>query len=204
MARNAAWRKNLNAWIDTVEQWVTHADPQDILSSDIFYDAKTVYGDWDLANRLREKSFTLASGSTNFIKFHTLKAADFRVPLGLFNRFKLDNGRLDLKMGGIMPIFSTARVLALEHGLTGYSTPERLDQAVTINPKSQSTIDSLIEAHKIILQMILSQQLRDIDAGIALSNSIAPSDLSAHEKGDLRWALSQVSLVSGLLEAPMV
>ncbi|MBT5520149.1 MAG: CBS domain-containing protein, partial [Rhodospirillales bacterium] len=89
MARNAAWRKNLNAWIDTVEQWVTHADPQDILSSDIFYDAKTVYGDWDLANRLREKSFTLASGSTNFIKFHTLKAADFRVPLGLFNRFKL-------------------------------------------------------------------------------------------------------------------
>jgi CBS domain-containing protein len=204
MARNAAWRKDLKAWTETIESWVNKANPEDILNSDIFYDAKAVYGDWELADRLRGRAFAMARDGTNFLKFHTLNAANFQVPLGLFNRFKLDNGRIDIKKGGIMPIFSTARVLALEYGLDAHSTPERLEQAAQLKPHMQSSINSLIDAHKFLLDMILHQQLRDIDAGIALSNSIVPTDLTTHHRDELRWALEQVAQVSGLLDAPVV
>ncbi len=203
MASNAAWRKDLKAWTETVESWVSKSQPQDILNSDIFFDAKAVYGDLELADGLREQAFQMARQSTNFLKFHTLNATDFQVPVGLFNRFKLDNGRMDIKKGGIMPIFSTARVLALKYGLRAGSTPQRLEQAAEQNPDMQASIRNLIDAHRILLDMIVQQQLRDIDAGLALSNSVVPADITSHQRDDLRWALDQVTLVSGLLDVPL-
>lgn len=204
MARNATWRKDLNTWMSTVQNWVTKASPEDILSSDIFFDAMAVHGDFELADRLRRGAFSTARRSKNFLKFHTLNAANFQVPVGLFGRLKTHNGRIDIKRGGIMPIFSTARVLALKYGLDGHSTPERLEQAAAIKQDQRLSIYNLIDAHKILLDIIVRQQLRDIDAGIPLSNSIAPSELSSHQTDELRWALGQVTLVSGVLDAPIL
>jgi len=204
MASNAAWRKSADDWRDTVSQWLSRANPEDILNSDIFFDAVDVFGDPSLADTLREESYTLAKRSTAFVKCLSMRAAEFRVPLGLFGRFKLDGGRMDIKIGGIMPIFSSARVLALQNGIMARSTPERLEELTRRLPEHQSTIDRLLQAHKTLLGAILNQQLLDVEAGIPLSNSISPDILSAHQRDEIRWALKQVSLVSGLLDVPVV
>ena len=103
-----------------------------------------------------------------------------------------------------MPIFSAARVLVLEHGLTARSTPERLDALRPLGIASDKTIDDLIEAHKVLLNLILRQQLRDIDQGLPLSNKVAPAELSDFERDQLKWALEQVSSVGDLLGTPVV
>jgi DNA polymerase-3 subunit epsilon/CBS domain-containing protein len=110
---------------------------------------------------------------------------------------------MDLKMGGIMPLFSTARVLSIKHGIRRQSTPARFDALTTVIGNMQDTLGNLREAHRIIFQAILEQQLRDLEAGIPLSNRVAPSELTPVLREQLSWGLKQVPNVSNLLGDPL-
>ena len=80
-------------------------------------------------------------------------------PVAAADVVKLTDGRIDLKLGGIMPIFSTARVVALAHGIDARNTPLRLEAAKALDLVSPETIDNLIEAHRVLLTQILKQHL---------------------------------------------
>lgn len=204
MASNQAWRKDLAGWRATFEAWISRARPEDLLSSDIFFDALPVHGDLALAEALDAEARERAKGARPFLKFLALEASRFELPLGWFGRLSLEGGRVDLKQGGIMPIFSAARVVALDQGLTVRSTPERLEAARDLGVASDQVVGNMIEAHRVLLNLILRQQLRDIDRGLPLSNKVAPAELSSSEKQRLKWALEQVSSVSDLLGTPML
>ena len=134
----------------------------------------------------------------------TLNAVNFQVPLGWFGRMRLEAGRIDLKKGGILPIFSTARVLALQHGLRQRSTPERLSGVRDKVEAGDRIIDNLIDAHRILMAAILAQQLRDLETGITLSNKVDPDALSAKQREELKWALEQLNSIPDLLGNPIV
>jgi len=63
--------------------------------------------------------------------------------------------------------------------------------------------ENLNEAHRIIFNIILQQQLLDIEAGIPPSNFIAPASLSGSMRKQLKWALERVPGVSNLLGDPL-
>ena len=203
MASNSQWRMSVADWQALLQTWIERQSPEDILSCDIFFDAACVHGDIKLANQVLERAYELGSGSAQFIKLMSINACKNSPPLGLFGRFKLENGRMDLKMGGIMPLFSTARVLAIKHQLRRQSTPLRFSGVYGVVQKMSSTFENLDEAHRIIINCILTQQLLDIDQGIGLSNRVAPDNLSAAMRDQLSWALQQVPNVSNLLGDPL-
>ncbi len=203
MAKNDAWRKDQSAWRDTVAGWIGGARPEDLLNTDIFFDAVPVHGDHDLGEGLRGAAMAAAKDSSNFIQVMTRKAAEFSSPIGMFGRIKKDDeGRVDLKLSGIMPIFAAARVLALTHGIAARSTPARLEAARELDVSGAKHIDNVTEAHRILLGAILRQQLRDLETGIALSNRVALSELDAHEHQELKWALEQNEVINDLMGAP--
>ena len=204
MASNAAWRKPLGVWRETVRFWIGRSRAEDLLNCDIFFDAQAVLGAREMADSLRTEALDLARQARNFHKFLAIAAGKFDTPVGMFGRFRTEAGRVDLKIGGIMPIFSAARVVALMHGVEARTTPKRLAAARGIETVSERDVDNLVEAHRILLNLILGQQLRDIDAGVALSNKVAPSELNGFEKQELKWALDQVPLVSNLLGVPVL
>jgi len=199
MASQPEWRLDVAGWRRRLETWLTNARPEDLLNSDIFFDALPVYGDRALAQALYAEAQAGAAKSRNFLMAMTLKASDFRAPLNWLGRPRLENGRIDLKKHGLMPIFSAARIVALTHGIDARSTPERLEAARQRDLFDAAVIGRLIEAHKTLLGAILRQQLRDIQAGIALSNKVAPSEMQALERQELTWALGQVENVRDLL-----
>ena len=133
----------------------------------------------------------------------SINASKNSPPLGLFGRFKLDNGRMDLKMGGIMPLFSTARTLAIKHGIRAHSTPARFTALIAAMPEMQKPIENAREAHHIIFATILEQQLLDLEAGIPASNRVEPASLTSSQRDQLSWALEQVPNVSNLLGDPL-
>ncbi|MHA1522784.1 MAG: DUF294 nucleotidyltransferase-like domain-containing protein, partial [Alphaproteobacteria bacterium] len=204
MASNPAWRKDSAGWRATIAAWVGASRPEDFLNCDIFFDALPVYGDGKLAADLHDDALDLAQKSPTFLKFLALGARDFSAPTDWFGRFKTVNGRLNLKRRGIMPIIFAARVAALKSGAKARATPRRLEAARALGIASDKAIDNLIEAHRILMGFILRQQLRDIDQGIAASNMVAPGDLSAYEKQQLRWALGQIPATANLLETPVM
>jgi CBS domain-containing protein len=203
MAGNPAWCKSASKWRKQVAHWLSRAEPQDILNADIFFDALPVYGDHGLADDLRADAVEAASRAKPFLRLIELNAAKARPPVNWLGRFSLEeDGRMDLKMHGIMPIFSAARVLALRHALPDHSTAARLDALRGKPDASEENLDELLEAHQIILRSILQQQLADIEHGIPPSNRVDPKKLHAPEKAHLMWALKQVPLVRDLLGVP--
>ncbi len=131
-----------------------------------------------------------------FHKLLTELARDWRSPLGLFGGFRADKGdRTDFKLGGLMPIFTGARVLSIRHGVTARSTPHRLRGAAQAGALSAENAETILEAHETILNALLRQQLADAQAGVAPSNLVDTARLDAGAKSRLRQAVKDVSLL---------
>ncbi len=203
MASNPDWRHSRANWQALVETWIRRKSPEDILNCDIFFDSTCVHGDARLAGVVLDHAFAVGAQAGQFLQLMSINAAKNGPPLGLFGRFKLTDGRMDLKMGGIMPLFSTARVLAIKHGVRVSSTPARYAALVPLIANMQTTLENVSEAHRILFNAILQQQLVDIEAGIPPSNRVAPGDLSSALRDQLSWALEQVPNVSNLLGDPL-
>lgn len=202
MASNAEWRMDVDGWRQQVASWISRSKPEDIMNSDIFFDCRAVHGELSLLDEVRPPALVAAGGSTNFLKLMAMNASEIRPMLGWFGKFKLKDGRMDLKRGGLMPIFSTARLLAIKFGSEALSTPARLSEIHDHLGPTAHVADNLIEAHRFILEAILRQQLLDIEAGIRPSNSVDPKTLSALDRRELKWALEQVSAIPDLLGNP--
>jgi CBS domain-containing protein len=203
MASKDAWRMSLKHWRRRIGSWIGRLDPEDLLNADIFFDAAAVHGDLTLGRTLLEESRHAAGKSPDLMKFLSLRASSFQSPLGWFGRLRGQEGRVDLKLGGLMPLFSTARVLALQNGLSERPTPARLEAARDQGALAPQLASSLIAAHRILLDTILAQQLRDIRRGVPLSNRIASGELQGEERDRLRWALRQVPDVANALGDPL-
>jgi CBS domain-containing protein len=203
MASKDAWRMSLKQWRQRVGSWMGRLDPEDLLKADIFFDAAPVHGDLTLGRTLLEESLHAAQKAPELLKFLALRASSFQSPLGWFGRLRSHEGRVDLKLGGLMPLFSTARVLALQNGLSERSTPARLEAARDQGAITPELAARLIAAHRTLLDAILAQQLRDIRRGVPLSNRVAPGDLQGEERDRLRWAQRQVPDVANALGDPL-
>lgn len=204
MARNDAWRKSTGEWRKHVSGWLSRSDPADILNADIFFDAVPVYGEAQLADDLRRDAIAAARQSVSFLKLMALNAASVELPLGWFGKFKVEeDGRMDLKRGGIMPVFSAARVLALKHDILARSSAARLEAMRGRDSVPQRQIEHVLETHRIILGVILHQQLADIERGIPPSSRVDPRQLSTAAREQLKWALDHVKAVSDLLGDPL-
>jgi CBS domain-containing protein len=110
---------------------------------------------------------------------------------------------MDLKRGGIMPIFSGARVQAIQHRIAERSTAARLEALKRRIEAPHRAIGHLLEAHKILLGAILNQQLEDIERGTPPSSRVDPKDVPSTEKDRLKWALEHVKAVKDLLGDPV-
>ena len=203
MASANEWRKDIGRWRETVKRWLGNSSAKNILNSDIFFDAACVHGKGELAGTLRREALGLARNSPTFLKFLDLNASEVQSPFGLMGNLKTKDKRLDLKMHGLMPIFSAARALALRHGYEERSTQRRLQRYAKDFPDSKHLVDNLAQAHQTLLTFVLHQQLADIINGAPVCNSIEVKSFSDFDQNRLKWSLSRVQSIPDLLKVPM-
>ena len=199
MAKNAEWRGSLATWRHRLADWVRRSRPEDLLSVDIFFDLRAVHGDAGLAGTLLHEAYEQGSKVLDFVKVLAAANADFQAPLGMFGRFRTREGRVNLKIGGLLPIVSSARILAIRHNIPRRATPDRLAEIRDRDLGSDADLTRLIDAHRVILNRILSQQIRDLHAGISPTNRIEPRILGKAETAQLRDALSSLTHVDSLV-----
>jgi len=193
MARNAQWRMSVSRWKNTVESWVRRQRPKDLLNVDIFFDCVPVHGVLALGEAIWSHAYDAGRQNVAFIKLMSELAREWRAPITLFGNIRTEtDGRVDLKKGGLLPLFTSARVLSIRHGVRARSTPERFRGVAAAGIGSPDEIEAIIEAHRLLLGIILDQQLADADAGVPLSPKVDIARLSKATREKLRIALGHV------------
>ena len=184
------WCRPLDGMTKTFGDWIGGAGAEDLVEAAIFFDFRVVCGDLDL-EPLHELTRT-APENQLFLARLARVARGFRPPLGLFRRIRAEEGRVDLKTGGLAPLVAMARVYGLEARTRQRPTRERLEAAVAAGALSRELGETLVETYRFLLQLRLAQQLAAVRAGEAPDNRIVLDRLSPVEKQHLKDAFRAI------------
>lgn len=199
MASNAAWRGSAQDWEARAAAWLQRARPQDLLNVDIFFDLAPVAGDARLAFALHEGAVDAAAHAPPFLALMAQSIGSLMPLLGYFGRLRWQDGRVDLKRCGILPIVSIARALSLRMGSTERTTQGRLREAAAAERLSQADAAVLLELHSGLMSLVLRQQLTDLDEGVRPSNSVSLKTMRRNEARDLARQLRRLEeILQGL------
>lgn len=185
MASNREWRGSLATWRARVAGWLRRSRPEDLLHVDIFYDLLPVAGDLELGRDLHSAAVEAARGSAAFIALLAESVAAMSLPVGMLGRLRAHDGRVDLKLGGLLPLVGVARTLALRNGSRARSTPERIQDAAAAGRVSPADAATLVRIHRSLLTLVLRQQLEDLAGGVSPSGRIAAGSLARADQRSL-------------------
>ncbi len=84
-------------------------------------------------------------------------------------------------------------MLAICHHVLDRSTPGRLAGMKAADIGGEEDLDVLAEAHAVLLDLVLAQQIEDLEQGLPLSNSVVVRRLTKRERERMRMALQAVA-----------
>jgi len=197
MAVNPQWHGTVDEWSDRIKHWLRRADPTDLINVDIFFDLVPVAGDAMLARQLHTEAVRAASGAPAFIGLLAQATQGMSPRLGLFGKPHLEDGRIDLKREGLLPLVNLARTLAIRIASRSRPTPERLRDAAHEGRIGEKDAEQLIQLHQQLLSLVLQQQLRDLEAGVPLSARVVFKNLEREQRRSLQHGLGHLHSVVG-------
>ena len=204
MASNTKWRQPLSQWKRYFRKWITVPEQKALMHANIFFDLRCVYGNTGLVDELKESIRVVARKNELFLALMAKNAMNFQPPLGFFRQFVLERSgehknTLDLKLKGIMPIVEIARIRSLAAGELRVSTRNRLLAAARAGEITETDAANLIDTLDFIEKLRVEHQSRQLRAGEAPDNHLAPSDLSPLARQNLKSAFSQVRVSQSAL-----
>jgi CBS domain-containing protein len=197
MARNPVWRKTASQWRDQVTLWARRRSPVAVLFADIFFDFRCVAGPSGPAGELRRHVTEVLKTYPGLLSTMVQDETNKSVALGLFGRLVTDvsgqsPGRIDLKMGGTMPLVASVRLWALKMGVSDTSTLGRIAALAANGTLNRDDADELAAAFQHVTFCLLRQQLADFRAGQRVGNFVDPETLMRREREQLRRALKAI------------
>lgn len=190
MAINPVWRKTLSEWRVQTHTWLGKSQGLSLRYCDIFFDFICVHGAGRLAQRLREHITTLAPHPF-FLRELFKVDEEHGVALGLFDRLRPDplpgpnQGKLNLKLTGTLPLVGAVRIMALRERVEDTGTLNRIADLHGRGVLDDDEQDYLSGAYRHISALLLRQQLRDYRAGLRPGNHVPVDALSKREKNML-------------------
>lgn len=204
MASNPRWCQPLKVWKRNFSKWISVPSSEAILNSVIFLDFRPVYGDFSLAELLRDYIFYSLREQRDFFYFLAEMTIKNIPPLGFLKTFVVEKSgehkdQLDLKTKGIAPIVDIARLFAMEMRLRETSTLERIDALKDKVKIIQDHGDELKHAFEFVMLLRMEHQFRLIKEGLPPNNYIYPDKLSTFEKRTIKEAFRVVSKIQELI-----
>ena len=104
----------------------------------------------------------------------------YRPPTGFLRGLVVEHsgehrGRLDLKLGGLVPIVDLARWAGMAAGVTSASTPERLRAAAAAGTLSAADAATLADAFQLVMALRLEHQVAQLEAGREPDDHLDPA-----------------------------
>jgi CBS domain-containing protein len=204
MASNPMWRQPLRAWKDYFRKWIHNPTPDAVLNSLIFFDFRPVYGDFALAETLRDAEMAMIEDQGVFLGFMANTIIKNRPPIGFIKTFVVEKGgehkdELDLKIKGLSPIIDAVRLFALEKGVKETSTLERIAALKDVHTIVGEYAEELGHAFEFIMLLRIHHQLDELELGLKPDNFINPDKLSGLEKKTAKEAFHVASKMQDMI-----
>ena len=204
MATTDQWRQPLQTWQRYFVSWIEEPEPMAQMLTSVLFDLRAIWGEPALLDKLQDVAIEKARANSIFIAHLVSNALTHTPPVGFFRNFVLIRGgehhhRFDLKHSGVVPIIDIARVYALESGIREVNTHDRLVAGREASALSESGGRDLLEAFEFISILRLKHQARQIRAGQAPDNFVAPADLSHFERNHLKDAFQIVKTIQSAM-----
>jgi len=155
MMNHPPWNGSIASFVQRVRSWIDDPTPEHLLRLAVLYDARAIVGNVQLFQRGSQEFMNSLPNDPTFFSHFAMPALAFPTPLGLFKRFIVEKGsqqgRIDLKKGGIFPIIHGVRSLALEQRLKDPNTIRRIRALIRLGVLESSFGHDLIDAFEFML-----------------------------------------------------
>jgi CBS domain-containing protein len=196
----ASWQREARGWL---------ADPTQekaLVLSSVVVDSRPVWGVH--TGTPVADTFALAPDHPGLLRLLARFALSERPPTGLLRGLVVEHsgehrGRIDLKRGGTIPIVALARWAAMAAGVTSASTTERLRAASAAGKLATADADNLSDAFELINDVRLEHQVKQLRDGITPDDHIAPDELSALKRTQLKDAFRAVAEIQKRISAQL-
>lgn len=199
MASRPDWRHSEAGWRRRIESWIAAPAGSNLLNVDIFYDFQPVLGERRLAARLRAEALERAAAAPGFLRNLAQQLEDQHAPLTMFGGFRVEEGRVDLKLGGLWPVVAGVRVLALRYRIAHTATADRLAALAEAGHLNASDRAALVELHQCVAGLILDQQLVDLEIGLAPGTRVDVTRLDRPTRAHLKEVLRHIDTISAMV-----
>jgi CBS domain-containing protein len=193
VARDPRWRMTAGRWRATFRECLEHPDRSHLVRAAVAFDFRQVTGGLDAVSPLAAVVRD-ARRHPDFIARLARTATDWKVPLGRRGQVATDrDGRVDLKLGGALPIANLARLHAFAAGITVSGTVDRLVAAQETGRLDGETATALREAFETVSRLRLEHHATCLAAGRPADNRVDPRTLPPLRRVGLREALRAVA-----------
>lgn len=192
MVNNPYWRMTQSQWRKRIDTWRKGSGGQTVLDLSIALDARPIAGNTALFEPVKEAMIELGRDLV-LMRFMAEGALGFGTPLTLFGKVRTEEGRADLKKGGVFPLVHGARTLALTHGIRRSSTFDRLAALGEGGVLSAEMTRDVTQALAVFQRLRLAQQLADDEAGLTPGNTVDVRGMRKLDRELLRDALRVVN-----------
>jgi CBS domain-containing protein len=194
----ASWQREARGWLEDPTQ------EKALLLSSVVVDSRPVWGVH--TGTPVADTFALAPDHPALLRLLARFSLSQRPPTGFLRGLVVEHsgehrGRIDLKRGGTIPIVALARWAAMAAGVTSASTTERLRAATAAGKLAQADADNLSDAFELINDLRLEHQVKQLRNGVAPDDHIAPDELSALKRTQLKDAFRVVAEIQKRVSA---
>ena len=195
-----SWRRVARSWMNDPTQ------EQAVILVSVLVDSRPVWGIH--AGTPVADEFCLAPQHPALLRLLARFALSYRPPTGFLRGLVVEHtgerrGRLDLKLGGIVPIVDLARWAAMSAGVTCTSTAERLRAALDAGTLPRSDALTLLDAQELFTQLRVGHQIERLSAGAPPDDYIDPAMLSPLTRSYLKESFRAVAAVQKRVAAEL-
>lgn len=189
---NDSWIDTIDGWKARVNRWLQSGKPDSMMNMAIFMDAEPVCGDESLFYPIKA-SWQLESLRASIVSMHFARPAlQFETPLNFLGNIREDQGKLDIKKGGIFPIVHGIRAMAFEQAIDECNTLVRIDRLLEKGLLDTETAQGLKDALIFFWRVRLRQQLEIEGDHRGMSQQLDVKKLRSVDRNMLRHALHRV------------
>jgi CBS domain-containing protein len=207
-ADNPLFGRSLAQWSSATAHWIGDASAEGaLLLSTMLADSRPVT-ELALGRRVTDGMLARTRGP-QFLRALLGYSLAARPPTGFVRDFVVEHGgehrgQLSLKRGGLRPVTSLGRWVAVSTGDSRGTTPERLRRGAAAGLLTHDEAQTLIGAYEQVFGLLMEQEVEALRTGGTASTYVAPGELDSLTRRHLRESFRGIAHVQSRLESQWV